>query len=94
MEQLKSLLEIATPCVLVALFIVNMLIKVDQNRNKVDLLTHQKEVQNELNIYNNAIAKTLGTLDTKLEVHIAKDEEYQKGISRTLTRIDDKLEKS
>lgn len=99
-ENFKQLLEIVTPCCLFALFIINLMQTRDQQKNKIDLLDQQARVKEDLWRFNGQVKKSIdGVIETvtqlRIEVkeHVARDEEYQRGITRTLGRMDNKLEK-
>jgi hypothetical protein len=97
-ENAKLFLEIMTPICLAALFVINLLQSKNQQQNKIDQLNEQLAVKEELHNYNGqvrdkleTVRKDIANIDNKLDVHIGRDEMYQAGISRTLTRMDDKL---
>jgi uncharacterized protein HemX len=86
-DGVKQILDISTPLILAALFVINLLIKNDQGTNKAELLAHQNQVKDELK-------NEQAILNTKVEAHIARDEAFQEGLGRTLDRIDRKLDKT
>ena len=100
MEQLHLLLEIITPLVLAAIFVINLIQSRSQAKDKLEMQTYHERVKDDLHTFNGQVRDSIGSLKneiadlrTEVRVHAGKDEEYQKGLSRTLHRMDEKLEK-
>jgi hypothetical protein len=98
-DNLKLFLEIMTPCCLAALFVINLMQSREQLKNKNELEKYQSTVKEDLHRFNGQIRDGLDKLkdtitDLRIEVkeHVAHDDEFQKGIGRTLQRMDGKLD--
>lgn len=92
-EHFHTILEIGTPLLLaflsyVGLFITNQLkdIKLEQKDAKAELVLHQTEIKEELN-------RKHAENTQSIAVHQAEDLQKFEAISRTLTRIDGKLDR-
>lgn len=99
LSQVHLLMEIITPLVLGAIFVINLLQSKAQSKNKIDLVEYQEQVKEDLHKFNGKVRDSItglkdeiNELRVEVRVHAGKDEEYQRGLTRTLTRIDGKLE--
>lgn len=85
MDNYKQFLEILTPCCLAALFVINLLIKSDQVRNKLDLVEHQNKIKEDLTRENSDTKNMICT-------HVAEDKLIFQHLGEKLEKIDRKLD--
>lgn len=80
-----SILDVASPVVMGAVFIAGLMIKNSINEMKQELVANQTKAEKEF-------SSATSTLSTELQVHIAQDEAQFNSIGRTLTRMDTSLQ--
>lgn len=87
-DQVHQLLDIITPCVLSALFVISLLIRLDQAKNKASLLAHQQEVKERLDLANSDLKTCINKIETGLATHVASTEVHFHSIYRTLSKLE------
>ena len=94
------IIDVVTPIFILASVYVGLMIRVSlgeirltQEASKAELLAHQNEVKDDLTRHNAELKADGAELRQEIAVHVARDEEKFDAISRTLTRMDGKLDK-
>lgn len=85
-DNVRVFLEILTPCCLAAIFVINLLIKGDQIKSKLDLMTHQNKIKEELTKDNTAT-------NSLIAVHIAEDNIRFTNVDKNFQVLERKLDK-